>query len=50
MPPPEGLQPLTSYRIANNYRELMTDDRLIADLRKRFEAYPGPPVNKGGVR
>ena len=50
VPPPEGLQPLTSYRIANNYRELMTDERLIADLRKRFEAYTGPPVNKGGVR
>src|SRR6267154_6214519 len=50
VPPPEGLQPLTSYKIANGYRELMTDDKLVADLRKRFEAYTGPPVNKGGVR
>jgi hypothetical protein len=48
--PPEGLEPLTSYKIANGYREFMTDDKLIADLRKRFEAYTGPPVNKGGVR
>jgi len=26
------------------------DAGLITDLRKRFEAYTGPPVNKGGVR
>src|SRR5262245_20856466 len=50
VPPPQGFQPLTSYKIANNYREFMTDDKLIADLRKRFETYTGPPVNKGGVR
>jgi hypothetical protein len=50
VPPPEGFAPLTSYKIANNYREFMTDDKLIADLRKRFEAYTGPPVNRGGVR
>src|SRR5215813_4292528 len=50
VPPPEGFQPLTSYKVANNYREFMTDERLIADLRKRIEAYTGPPINKGGVR
>jgi ABC-type Fe3+ transport system substrate-binding protein len=50
VPPPEGFKPLTSYKIANNYREFMTDEKLVADLRKRFEAYTGPPVNKGGVR
>jgi ABC-type Fe3+ transport system substrate-binding protein len=50
VPPPEGMQPLASYKIANSYREFMTDERLIADLRKRFEAYTGPPINKGGVR
>ena len=49
-PPPEGFQPLTSYKIANNYREFMTNDKLVADLRKRFEGYTGPPINKGGVR
>jgi len=48
--PPAGFKPLTSYKIANNFREFITDDRLIADLRKRFEAYTGPAVNKGGVR
>ncbi len=50
VPPPEGFKPLTSYKIANNYREFMVDEKLVADLRKRFEAFTGPPVNKGGVR
>jgi len=48
--PPAGFKPLTSYKIANAFREFITDDKLIADLRKRFEAYTGPAVNKGGVR
>ena len=30
--------------------EVMTNDKLVADLRKRFEGYTGPPANKGGVR
>jgi ABC-type Fe3+ transport system substrate-binding protein len=50
VPPPEGFKPLTSYKIANNYREFMIDDKLVAELRKRMEGYTGPPVNKGGVR
>ena len=50
VPPPEGFQPLSSYKIANNYREFMTNDKLVAELRKRFEGYTGPPVNRGGVR
>ena len=50
VPPPEGLQPLTSYKIANNYREFMTDEKLVSELRQRLERYTGPPVNKGGVR
>jgi hypothetical protein len=50
VPPPEGFQPLASYKIANNYRKFMTNDKLVADLRKRFEGYTGPPANKGGVR
>jgi ABC-type glycerol-3-phosphate transport system substrate-binding protein len=48
--PPAGFQPITSYKVANAYREFVTDAALIADLRNRFEAYTGPPVNKGGVR
>jgi ABC-type Fe3+ transport system substrate-binding protein len=50
VPPPEGFRPLTSYKIANAYREFMLDDKLIADLRKRMEGYVGPIVNQGGVR
>lgn len=48
--PPEGLKPLWSYRLANRYREFMTDEKSVAELRKRFEGYTGPPVNRGGVR
>jgi ABC-type Fe3+ transport system substrate-binding protein len=50
VPPPPGFKPLTSYKIANAFREFITNDKLIADLRRRFEAYTGPAVNKGGVR
>ena len=50
VPPPTGFKPLTSYKIANAFREFITDDKLVEDLRKRFEAYTGPAVNKGGVR
>jgi len=50
VPPPDGFKPLTSYKIANNYREFMLDDKLVTELRKRMEGYTGPPVNKGGVR
>jgi ABC-type Fe3+ transport system substrate-binding protein len=48
--PPEGFKPLTSYKIANNYREFMVDEKLIEALRKRMEGFTGPVVNKGGVR
>jgi ABC-type Fe3+ transport system substrate-binding protein len=48
--PPEGFQPLTSYKLANQYREFMTDEKLVTELRQRMERYTGPPVNKGGVR
>ena len=48
--PPEGFKPLTSYKIANNYREFMVDAKLIESLRKRMEGFTGPVVNKGGVR
>ncbi len=50
VPPPQGFKPLTSYKIANAFRQFITDDALVADLRKRFEAYTGPAVNQGGVR
>lgn len=50
VPPPGGLKPLLSYNVANAYRDFVTNDALIADLRRRFEAYTGPIRNVGGVR
>ncbi len=50
VPPPPRMKPLASYHLANRYRELVTNDKLMADLRKRFAAYSGPIVNQGGVR
>jgi ABC-type Fe3+ transport system substrate-binding protein len=50
VPPPAGLKPLFSYGVANDYREFVTNDRLLTDLRKRFEAAVGPIRNAGGVR
>ena len=50
VPPPAGLKPLFSYRVANGYREFVTNERLLTDLRKRFEDAVGPIRNAGGVR
>jgi len=50
VPPPPGLKPLSSYKIDAGYRQLVSDEKKMVDLRKRFESYTGPVVNKGGVR
>ena len=50
VPPPEGFKPLASYKIAKDYREFVTNDKQLIDLRKRFDGYTGPPINNGGVR
>lgn len=50
VPPPPGLKPLAAYRIDAGYRQFVTDAKRLTALRKRFEAYTGPVVNKGGVR
>jgi ABC-type Fe3+ transport system substrate-binding protein len=50
VPPPHGLKPLSSYNVANGYRDFVSNASQLADLRKRFEGYTGPIVNKGGVR
>jgi ABC-type Fe3+ transport system substrate-binding protein len=50
VPPPPGLKPLSSYMVANGYREFVTDEKQVTELRKRFEGYTGPVVNKGGVQ
>jgi ABC-type Fe3+ transport system substrate-binding protein len=50
VPSPGGLKPLFSYTVANDYRDFVTNETLIAQLRKRFEALIGPIRNVGGVR
>lgn len=50
VPPPDGLKPLSELKIANRYREFVGDEKQLAALRQRFEAYTGPVINQGGVR
>jgi hypothetical protein len=50
VPPPPGLPPLFSIKLANDYPAFIGNDVLVADLRKRFEALTGPVKNRGGVR
>jgi ABC-type Fe3+ transport system substrate-binding protein len=50
VPPPPGLKPLSAYKIDTGYRQLVSDEKRMAALRKRFESYTGPVVNKGGVQ
>jgi hypothetical protein len=48
--PPFGLRPIFEYNIATDYADIVTNPRLLADLRKRFIAYTGEIANKGGIR
>jgi ABC-type Fe3+ transport system substrate-binding protein len=50
VPPPAGYQPILSYKVANDYRAFLTDQKKVEELRKKFEGYSGPIVNSGGVR
>jgi ABC-type Fe3+ transport system substrate-binding protein len=50
VPPPAGYKPILSYNVANDYRDFLTNQAQIAELRRRFERYSGPIVNTGGVR
>jgi len=50
VPPPAGLKPVFSYFVANNYADFVSDEKRMAELRKRFEGYTGPVKNVGGVR
>ena len=49
VPPPGGLMPLSSYRLAAHYLQFVTNQKRLVALRKRFEAYTGPVTNAGGV-
>jgi len=46
MPPPAGMPPLTDPRFANGYRDFLGDGTKLAALRKRYEAFTGPVINK----
>jgi ABC-type Fe3+ transport system substrate-binding protein len=48
--PPYGWKPILSYEVVNDYREFLTNDKQLAELRRRFEQYTGPVKNAGGVR
>ena len=50
VPPPAGLKPLSSYRLANNYLKFVTNEKQLVALRQRFEKYTGPVTNAGGVK
>jgi len=50
VPPPAGLMPLSSYRLANDYLKFVTDQKRLVALRQRFEKYTGPVANAGGVK
>jgi ABC-type Fe3+ transport system substrate-binding protein len=50
VPPPFGLKPVFDYKVANDLAAIVTDAKLLADLRKRFEAYTGEVKNRGGIR
>jgi ABC-type Fe3+ transport system substrate-binding protein len=42
VPPPPGLQPLSSYKIDSGYRKLVSDEARLAELRRRFGSYVHP--------
>ena len=44
IPPPAGLPPLSSYRLEDRYREFLSAENELADLRNRFKSYIGPMV------
>jgi ABC-type Fe3+ transport system substrate-binding protein len=50
VPPPAGLPPLFSLKLANKYLAFISNTELVGYLRKRFEALTGPVKNKGDVK
>jgi ABC-type Fe3+ transport system substrate-binding protein len=49
VPPPNGLKPISSYRLANRYMQFVTNEKRLLELRKRFEKYTGPVPQGGGA-
>ena len=50
MPPPSGLPPLFSLKLANDYPAFISNTDLVVYLRKRFEALTGPVQKKADVK
>lgn len=50
VPPPEGLKPLSAYKIDAGYKQFVTNEEQLVALRGQFAHYTGPVVNQGGVR
>ncbi len=50
VPPPDGLMPLSGYRLADGYLKFVTNEKRLLALRQRFEKYTGPVANAGGVK
>jgi ABC-type Fe3+ transport system substrate-binding protein len=50
VPPPAGYKAIFSYKVVNDYRDFLTNETQLIELRKRFEHYTGPVANAGGVR
>ena len=50
VPPPQGLQPLSSYRLANAYRAFIMDEPRVKELRERYLKFTGPLTGEGTYR
>jgi ABC-type Fe3+ transport system substrate-binding protein len=50
VPPPPGLQPLSSYPLANGFRAFIMDEPRVKQLRTRYEAFTGPATGTGTYR
>ncbi|HEX4411352.1 MAG TPA: extracellular solute-binding protein [Xanthobacteraceae bacterium] len=50
VPPPFGLKPIFDYKVANDFNDIVTDPKVLADLRSRYAGYVGDITNKGGIR
>jgi ABC-type Fe3+ transport system substrate-binding protein len=48
--PPPPLKPLSSYRLANQFREFVMDEQRLKALRERYQGFTGPVTNSGVYR
>jgi ABC-type Fe3+ transport system substrate-binding protein len=48
--PPDGQKPILSYKVVNDYRAFLTDDKQLVALRARFAKLVGPITHPGGVK